>query len=206
MHFDTVKCLRSLSFKIAIVIVIVASLAILLSYVALGGLNSSKTDYQQNSAVTIRVETDKPSYTLGETVKTKCYLINRKNEIVKIEHSATIFYDVFNSKGEPITGRVDFLTLHPDYPIVLPPQSETLFPFEAFEWDQKFRPDPSSSFTDVSAGTYTIKVVVESRSRVISSETTIEIKRPPMLWWAFIIIIVGILVITGALYGLRRRY
>jgi len=29
---------------------------------------------------------------------------------------------------------------------------------------------------------------------------------PPIPWWSFIIIIFGILMVIGALYGLRRRY
>ena len=29
---------------------------------------------------------------------------------------------------------------------------------------------------------------------------------PPIPWWSFIIILFGILMIAGALYGLRRRY
>jgi len=167
--------LKNLSLKKGIAIVTVASLAILLSYIALGALDSSKMGSQEDTALTIRVETDKPSYTLGETVKIKSYLINHKNETVKIEGNVTTSYDVFNSKGESIYGATICYPLDPDHPIVLPPQSETLFPFETFEWDQKFALTPLN-FTDVSAGTYTIKVAVGGPFGSASSETTIDIK------------------------------
>ena len=167
--------MRSRRIKIGIVLVVVTSLLILVSY-ALGGLNSLNRPSPENSPVTLRAETDKTSYTPGESVKIEIYLINHKNLTMKL-FSITIQCDVFNSQGESIRGFGSCYTYGQEYPIILPPLSETLFE-GIIEWDQKSLSGNGSgySLTEVNPGIYTIRVTVVSSFGTTVSEAVVEIK------------------------------
>jgi len=103
-------------------------------------------------------------------------LMNHKNEAVKIEGSVSAIYEVFNSKGESVCCLARFYTLHPDYPIILPPSSETVFPFETFEWNQKTISIDGSNHNvaDASPGDYIIKATIQPS--IMMAETSFKIK------------------------------
>jgi len=174
----TMIAMRSRRFKIGIAIVVVASLLTLLSYIALGGLDSSSRPYPENSPVTIRAETDKTSYTIGEVIKIKLYLINHKNLTIRLSGGINTRCDIFNSEGESIYGFGRSYTYAREYPINLPPLSETLFE-DIIEWDQKFFSSNGSSYnlTEVNPDIYTIRVTFVSPFGRAGSEAVIEIKR-----------------------------
>jgi hypothetical protein len=119
-----------------VALVVVLSLLVLAPSMALSDSNSSK-----NSSVTIRVETDKPSYLRGQVVKIKVYVINSKNEAVM--YPTMIGYSVYNSKGGNVVGCYVCITWASPIP-TFPPQSETLFQSlssgdSTFEWNQKMQ-------------------------------------------------------------------
>jgi hypothetical protein len=130
----------------------------------------------KNSSVTIRVETDKPSYLRGEVVKIKVYVINSKNEAVM--YPTAVGYSVSDSSGRDVIGCRVFITWASPIP-TFPPQSETLFQSfssgdSTFEWNQK-----NADRRNVRVGTYTIKVSFNGPE--ISSNTEITIRIYPNL-------------------------
>jgi len=127
------------------------SLLVLTPSTALGDSNSSK-----NSSVTIRVETDKPSYLRGEVVKIKVYVINSKNEAVM--YPTSVGYSVSDSRGGVGIGCYVSITWERSSIPTFPPQSETLFQLSSpgdstFYWNQKY-----ANRRKVRVGTYTIEV------------------------------------------------
>jgi hypothetical protein len=154
-----------------VALVVVLSLLVLAPSMALSDSNSSK-----NSSVTIRVETDKPSYLRGQVVKIKVYVINSKNEAVM--YPTMIGYSVYNSKGGNVVGCYVCITWASPIP-TFPPQSETVFQSlssgdSTFEWNQK-----NANRRNVRVGTYTIKVSFNCPE--ISSNTEITIRIYPNL-------------------------
>jgi len=136
----------------------------LVSYMALGNMNSADKPHaisnseNSSSPVTIRVETDKSLYKLGEIVRMKVFLVNRSNDTLKIG-PVNFGYTVFDSRGKGLIS-VDTRNLYAsDTPFILPPYGDILLT-DLLGWGQHFmRPEGSAFVTEtVPPGTYTILV------------------------------------------------
>jgi hypothetical protein len=171
-----VRILTSTRLKLVIAAVFVAASVALFSYVALGGLNSLKTD-QESKPFAVRVETDKFSYAPGQTVEIRIYLINHTNDTIELEGSATAGYAVYDSRGEIVFGQTILYNLMEVVTLVVPPQSEILFPWASgqsgtrtgfFEWNQ-ITASVDGSETVIqpisSSGDYIVKAGVSSADR-----------------------------------------
>ena len=151
------------------IVVISACLLVLASYMAFSRLEDSnfsrdaakpgQQSPESSSPITIRVETDKLSYKMGEVVLIKAFLTNWGPSISFLGVDAG--YMVLDSNGEVINGvGADYLLTKP---YTLNTQNETLF-FDTYTWGQMaydFRDPANVTATahQAEAGTYTIRFI-----------------------------------------------
>jgi len=152
---------RKIPFAVGFVLIGVVSLV---SYMSLVNMNSADNPHvmsnseNSSSPVTIRVETDKPLYKPGETVRLKVFLVNNSNDTLKIG-PVNYGYTVFDSRGKGLIS-VDTRNQYASVtPFILPPYSDILLT-DLLGWGQHFmRPEGSTFVTEtVTPGTYTILV------------------------------------------------
>jgi len=164
----------SAKYKIGIVVLIVAFALVFISYAALSSPSSSITSNPENSPITIRVETDKPSYALGEVVQIKAYFINKGKNAFKAG-GLDMGYEILNSKGEVIFSVGGDYLFSYENPFTLPAQSENMFSY-VFKWRQLSQIVQNSAIvtSSVTPGTYTVRFVVLAPIQA-TAETTVVI-------------------------------
>jgi len=166
---------------VGFVLIVVVSL---ISYIALGNMNSADKPQvvsgPEDRTITIRVETDKPSYAIGEAVVIRAFFTNRGTSTIFAGVSAG--YEILDSNGEVINGvGVDYLLIKP---LTLSTQNETLF-FETFKWRQMaydFHDPANVTATGHQAepGIYTIRffadLSTQSGRLEVTGETSVTIE------------------------------
>jgi len=131
--------------KMGIVVLVIAFSLVLTLYAVLSSSSFPNSANPENSPVTIRVETDKPSYSLGEVIQMHVSVKNVGGKNITIG-SLTIEYTVYNSsKGELFSIRYAISLV----PITILPQTE-------FEIRDLLR----WNTTNAAPGIYTIKVAL----------------------------------------------
>lgn len=145
-----------------IILAVAIILLVLVSYIALGRMNLSSNfsgrSNPENGPVTIRAETDKSSYALGEIVRFKVFLVNKGPETLTIG-PVDYGYTVYDSEGNALI-RLIVSGLHPyGTAFTLAPNGDVLLT-DLLEWGQVFvRHEGDKSIIEtVSPGTYTIQV------------------------------------------------
>lgn len=152
---------RKIPFAVGFVLIGVVSLV---SYMALGNMNSADKPHvtsnpeDSSSPVTIRVETDKPLYKPGETVRLKVFLVNNSNDTLKIG-PVNYGYTVFDSGEKALISLNVEVQYAFDTPFILPPYGDVLLT-DRLGWAQQFmRHEGSTNISGiVPAGTYTIRI------------------------------------------------
>jgi len=195
---------------ISIVVVVAAFSLMLILYIVSSSPSSSNVSYPESGPVTIRLEANKSSYALGEVVKIRIYLINHKNETVKIQGGfPSAKFEVFNSKGDCIDGHGANYNYPSDYWIIVQPQSETLLEVPPLGWDQQRVVSVQGSHVTLKQadpGTYTIRVTLEGPIGSFSSETIIEIKGDlPMKRMINLLVIVSLIIAIIGIFLLVKQ-
>jgi len=173
---------RKIPFAVGFVLIGVVSLV---SYMALGNMNSADKPQvmstPENRTITVRVETDKASYAIGEAVLIKAFFTNRGPTSISFL-GVDAGYMVLDSNGEVINGvGADYLLTKP---YTLNTQNETLF-FDTYAWGQMaydFR-DPANvtgTARQAELGTYTIRFIAylstQTERLEFAGETKVTIK------------------------------
>lgn len=162
---------------------IIACLFVLTPYITLYALSSSGEPSSsveptieqplENSSfpVTIRVETDKSRYALGEIVQFKIFLVNNGPDTLKIG-PVNYGYRVYDSEGKGLIRLSSGVLYASELPFALPPYGEILLT-DLMGWGQQsVRREGSALVTrSVTSGTYTILVdiggAIQATAKVI---------------------------------------